>query len=85
VTTLNELGDIDRIVVYGRDTCEDTQRARRHFDRVGLDYRYVNLDLDAEARMRVAASGYHATPVVVTPDGQVDVEPSDERLAELAG
>jgi glutaredoxin len=85
VTTTEELGDRDRIVVYGRHACPDTQRARRHFDLLGVAYRYVDLDLDGEAGARVEASGYLATPVVVTPDGQVDIEPSDERLAALAG
>jgi len=85
VTTTGGLADGDRIVIYGRDTCPDTQRARRHLDLVGVEYRYVNLDLDEAARERVESAGYQATPVVVTPDGQVFVEPSDERLAELAG
>jgi mycoredoxin len=73
------------LVVYGRDTCKDTQRARRYFDLVGLAYRYVNLDLDPDARGRVEAAGYAATPVVVTTDGRVYVEPSDDELAVLAG
>jgi mycoredoxin len=83
--TAHELGERGRIVVYGRDTCSDTQRSRRYFDSVGIDYRYVNLDLDPAARALVEGSGYLATPVVVMTDGQVLVEPSDELLAELTG
>ncbi len=75
----------DSLVVYGRDTCKDTQRARRYFDLVGHPYRYVNLDLDPDARERVEAAGYTATPVVVTTDGRVFIEPSDDELAVLAG
>ena len=73
----------DVVTVYGRDTCDDTTRARQHFERVGLMFQYVNLDLDPDARAAVNNAGYFETPVIVTPVGAVEVEPSDDQLAAI--
>ena len=73
----------ERLTVYGRNTCEDTIRARLHFDTAGLPYRYVDLDADATSRTMLADAGYLATPTIVTPGGEVFVEPSDEALAGI--
>ena len=55
------------IVVYGVDTCEDTTRTRDHLDELGIGYTYVNLDVDAEAERRVREwnNGKRITPTVV--------------------
>ena len=73
----------DEILVYGRDTCEDTTRARAHLAAAGIAFRYVRLDEDDTARELVHAAGYVATPVVVTPAGVIYVEPSDEALGAI--
>jgi len=78
--TIDELRDPQLTVIYGEDTCEDTTRARGHFDAAGRAYRYVRLDLETMTRERLHELGYLATPVVVTPQGTVFVEPTDERL-----
>jgi len=80
---IDELRDPRITVIYGVDTCEDTTRAREHFDAAGHAYRYVRLDLATATRRRLHDAGYVATPVVVTPTGDVFVEPSDERLAAI--
>ena len=74
----------DVVTVYGRDTCEDTTRARQHFEHVGLMFAYVNLDLDPDAKAAVNGAGYFQTPVIVTPQGTIQMEPSDDELAEIA-
>jgi glutaredoxin len=74
----------DVVTVYGRDTCDDTTRARQHFERVGLMFQYVNLDLDPDARAAVNGAGYFQTPVIVTPAGHIRMEPSDDELAAIA-
>ncbi len=73
----------DIVTVYGRDTCDDTMRALAHFDAAGLAYRYVNLDLDPGALALVRDAGFHHTPVVVTPEGGISMEPTDEELAAI--
>ena len=71
------------LTVYGVDWCEDTTRARRHLYAADVRYRYVRLDEDHTARMQLHASGYRATPVVVTPAGHLFVEPTDEQLDKI--
>ncbi len=73
----------DVVTVYGVDTCEDTTRAREHFDAAGMSYLYVSYDLDPGAAAVVRGAGYGNTPVVLTPDGGVFMEPTDEELAGI--
>jgi glutaredoxin len=76
------------ILVLGRDTCEDTIRARGHLHRRGLAYIYRNVELDAEADAwnRSYNEGERVTPVILVGDPQapsaVLVEPSDEELED---
>ncbi len=70
----------DVVLVYGRDTCEDTTRAREHLTAAGVPFTYLRIDEDDEAQAVVHGAGYFATPVVVLPSGAVYVEPSDEEL-----
>ena len=70
----------DVVLVYGRDTCDDTTRAREHFEAAGVAFRYTRIDEDEAARELVHAAGYFATPVVVTPAGAIYMEPTDEEL-----
>jgi mycoredoxin len=70
----------DIVLVYGRDTCEDTTRARDHLERAGVPFRYLRVDEDETARTLVHGAGFFATPVVVAPTGTIHVEPTDEEL-----
>lgn len=80
LTTDARLSSPDTVIVYGASWCEDTTRARQHFDAVDLPYRYVDLDEDVAAKAQVTDAGYLATPVVVASTGQVLVEPSNDQL-----
>jgi glutaredoxin len=73
----------DVVLIYGRDTCEDTTRAREHLTGAGVTFRYLRIDEDEIARALVHAAGYFATPVVVTPAGAVYMEPSDDELDSI--
>jgi mycoredoxin len=42
-------GDQPMVEVYGADWCVDTQRTRRHLDRLGVAYQYINLEQDQQA------------------------------------
>jgi len=81
--SIDGLRDPQSTVIYGEDSCEDTTRARDHFDAAGRAYRYVRLDLETATRQRLHQMGYLATPVVVTPSGDLFVEPTDEQLAAI--
>lgn len=81
--TLDAPRDPEMTLIHGVDSCEDTTRARERFDAAGRRYRYVDLDADPATRQRLHDVGLVATPVVVTPAGDVFVEPSDADLTVI--
>jgi mycoredoxin len=83
MTTDLRLSSPDTITVYGYDWCRDTTRARDHFDAAGVGYAYVNYEVDPAAKELVHGAGYGSTPVVITPQGALFMEPSDEELAGI--
>ncbi len=69
------------VVVYGTSWCAASQMVRRHLDRLGVPYRYVDLEWDRQAASEVAwlTGGYVSHPTV-TVGGAVLVEPSLREL-----
>ena len=69
------------VTVYGTRWCAMSQMVRRHLDRLGIPYRYVDLETDPEAaaQVRWLTGGYLSHPTVSVA-GEVLVEPN---LAEL--
>jgi len=69
------------VVVYGTGWCAQTQIVRRYLDRLGVTYRYVDLERhpEAVAQLRWWTGGYASHPTVYVA-GEVLVEPT---LAEL--
>ncbi len=71
------------IKVYGADWCGDCFRAKRMLDRTGTDYEYIDVDVDAEAKEEaIRLSGRRNIPVIVFPDGDILVEPTDPELEQ---
>lgn len=74
------------IVVLGRDTCEDTTRSRAHLAERGIpfDYRRVDVDPDADARIRDLNDGAWVTPTILIGDAGAPLtilrEPSNTAL-----
>lgn len=75
----------DIVTVYGTAWCGDCRRAKRYLDATATPYRWIDTDADPDARALVAAAGYRSIPVIVTPAGQVLVEPSTDELANVIG
>ncbi len=75
----------DIVTVYGADWCADCRRAKRYLDAVRVPYAWIDVDADPSAQALVDAAGYRAIPVVVTPTGQVLIEPSNDELANVVG
>ena len=72
------------ITVYGADWCEDTRRSLRHLRRLGVAYRYLNIDEDAEALERAKAlnDGVRRTPTIdLGVGGSALVEPENDTLS----
>lgn len=85
-------GPYPRIVVLGRDTCEDTTRSRRHLDARGIPYDYFRVDREptADEWIRSLNDDMWVTPTILIGDpnapSQILREPSDEELdAALEG
>ena len=79
-------GAYPRIVVLGRDTCEDTTRSRRHLDDRGIPYDYFRVDREpaADEWIRSLNDDVWVTPTILIGDpkapSQVLREPSNEEL-----
>lgn len=69
------------ILVYGTRWCAATQTVRRHLERLGVPYTYVDLEDDPGAvqQLRWWTGGYASHPTVYV-GGEVLVEPT---LGEL--
>jgi mycoredoxin len=73
------------VTVYGAEWCGDCRRAKRVLEASGVPFRYVDLEADPAAQRLVDDAGYRSIPVIVTPAGEVLVEPSDDELATVTG
>ena len=81
-TTPGTVDPSDGIVFYGADWCSDSRRSRRLLDRLGIDYRFVDLDGDdnASAWVRANARGHRTTPTIVLKQDIIVIEPTDDQL-----
>lgn len=71
------------IVIYGGAWCSDCRRAKRFFENHEIQYRWVDVDEDDEAKDYVLSvnNGRLIIPTIVFDDGSILVEPSDAQLA----
>lgn len=76
-----------KIIVYGTTWCGDTRRARNFLDQHHINYIWIDIDQDLQARKYVESvnRGYRSVPTIVFPDGSILVEPSQAKLAEKLG
>jgi glutaredoxin len=71
------------IKIYGADWCGDCHRAKRMLERTGTEYRWIDVDADAAAKEdAIRLSGRRNIPVIVFPDGEILVEPTDPELEQ---
>lgn len=75
------------IIVYGANWCGDCRRAKRFLGEQMVDYRWVDIEKDKEARALVERmnNGKRIIPTIVFPDGSFLVEPSNAQLAQKLG
>jgi mycoredoxin len=74
------------VVVYGTSWCAATQIIRRHLKRLGIPYRYVDIERDpvAAAQLRWLTGGRLSHPTVSV-GGAILIEPTlDELNSALA-
>lgn len=72
------------IIVYGTTWCGDCHRARKFFEKNGVDYEWVNIDLDKNGERVVLEvnNGNRSVPTIIFEDGSILVEPSTVELLE---
>ena len=75
------------ILLYGTTWCGDTRRARRFLDQNNIQYKWIDIDQDVEARKFVEEvnHGFRSVPTIIFPDGSMLVEPPTAKLAEKLG
>lgn len=71
-----------RIVVYGASWCPDARRAKRLLDEHKADYKWIDVDEDANAMdfVKKTNNGTMIIPVIVFPDESILVEPTNYDL-----
>ncbi len=74
--------EIDTITMYSTTTCGYCRRLKTQLDSVGIAYREVNIEQDADSAAFVESvnGGNQTVPTVVFPDGSTATNPS---LAEV--
>ena len=72
-----------RIVLYGAEWCPDARRARRFLEEHKIEYHWIDIDADNQARAFVknVNVGQVIIPVIVFPDESILIEPSNDELA----
>jgi glutaredoxin-like protein len=80
---------VTSLTMYGADWCHDCRRTKAQLDGLGIAYRYIDVEADAEAAEKARGiSGRTNIPVVVYPDGTHQVEPTnpavEAKLRELS-
>jgi glutaredoxin len=75
------VGRPERLTVYGAEWCRDCRRSKAVLDVRRVDYDYVDLVADpARADEAEALTGRKSIPVLVFPDGEHLVEPTNSEL-----
>lgn len=76
-----------KLIVYGTNWCGDCYHAKKFLEKVGVEYEFINIDLDRKAERFVLDMnhGMRSVPTIVFEDGSIIVEPSDQALAEKLG
>lgn len=66
----------EAIRVYGADSCKDTWTARRHLEKLGASYTYIDIDRNTQAAALVERlnEGARRTPTILLEDRDDDCE-----------
>ncbi len=72
-----------RVIVYGHAACPMVPPVLALLKRSKVDYVYIDIHRDSEARQRVREinNGYESVPTIILPDGSALTEPSINTLS----
>jgi glutaredoxin-like protein len=70
------------IKLYGTSWCPNVRRARSTLEKNGVQYQWIDIELDEEGRKLVEKlnHGNRSVPTIIFPDGSTLVEPSEGQL-----
>lgn len=72
----------DQLTVYGADSCRNCRRCKAVLDLRHIAYVWVDIDAEPDQAERVAALASRSSiPVLLFPDGESLVEPTNAELA----
>ena len=74
----------NNIVIYGTTWCPDCVRAENVLRKKGVEYLWIDIGKDCEARTYVESvnNGLQIVPTILFPDGDTLSEPSNAELSE---
>jgi thioredoxin reductase (NADPH) len=81
------VGEHESIIIYGTTWCPDCKRSKQFLGDQRIHYHWVDIEQDPESMVYVEEinQGKRIVPMIVFPDGDVLVEPSNAELAEKLG
>lgn len=56
---------MEQITVFGTVNCMQCKMVGKIMDREGIDYKYINIDEDQEAREKLSLFGFKSVPVTM--------------------
>lgn len=74
----------EKIILYGHPTCPMMPSVFAMLKQSKVDYDYINIHQDDDARLRVREinNGYESVPTLIFPDGTTLTEPSSGQLRQ---
>ena len=75
------------VIVYAADWCSDCWRTKRFLAKHRVEYEWVDIEQNPEARTYVERvnNGNRSVPTIVFADGSILVEPTNAELAAKLG
>ena len=75
------------LILYGTSWCPDVMFARRYLDRHGIEYEYLDIDADADAKKAILdiSGADWLVPTITFSDGSILCNPSIKELANKLG
>ncbi|MCU1597531.1 MAG: glutaredoxin family protein [Glaciihabitans sp.] len=79
--TESAIAPFDKVTMFGAGWCSDCRRSKALLDTLAIDYDYIDVEENTAAADRaLAISGRTSIPLIVFPDAEFQVEPSDADL-----
>lgn len=77
----------ETIIIYGADWCGDCRRAKAFLKQHNVAHQWIDVEKDERAlfEMLQKSGGRQNIPVLIFPDGEMLIEPSNYELSQKIG